>query len=304
MKQLERESIRSHRIAVDLGGHSLLSAHVNLGLGKCDILKVREVATIPSRSFDEVTTQIVEQVSSFDIPPTSLGISVPGMLDKTRTKLLKLPNFPGWDGAPLIDTLHEKLLKRGVLADISLENDANCYALGEGRFGLAFGCTDYVLLTLGTGIGGGIVTGGQLLRGAHGMGGELGHMVIGGTQACGCGGLGHLETLAAADGVEERALSEGLKADFQTIWERRSEERAERIISLYLDALGRAVANLMHLFDPELIILGGGMSQASDLDVALTRAALPYLARPHRETLNIKISRLGNVAALYGAGLI
>ena len=293
-----------HRIAVDLGGHSLLVAFIQSLREEHHILKVSEVATAQSRAFEEVTTQIVEQVLSFDTQPTSLGISVPGMLDKTRKKLVNVPNFPGWDGAPLIDVLRDKLSKRGILPDISMENDANCYALGEGYFGLAVGCTDYVLLTLGTGIGGGIVVGGKLLRGAHGMGGELGHMVIGGAQECGCGGVAHLESLAAADGVEKRAMMEGLEADFKSIWEQRSGERAQRILIPYLDALGRAVANLMHLFDPELIILGGGMSQAEGLDTAIKRAALPYLARPHRETLNIKTSRLGNVAALYGAGLI
>jgi glucokinase len=231
-----------------------------------------------------------------------IGVAIPGMLDSDRRHSRRLPNFPAeWNDLDVPGALGEALAARHMAAGINIENDANCYALGEGRAGEAIGAENFVVFTMGTGIGCGIVTGGRLLTGAHGMAGEGGHLVVGGSAPCGCGGMGHSETLAAADGTSARALSKGLPADFSELWAMRENPDAGEVIETTLDAMARAIASVCHMLDPEMVIIGGGMSRAAGIKEALRERAIPYLSRPFKETLDLRISRLGNVAALYGA---
>ncbi|MFR5880887.1 MAG: ROK family protein [Cloacibacillus evryensis] len=145
-----------------------------------------------------VTRALEELILPWTAPGVecSVGIGIPGFVDKERRRILRLTNFSGCDGVYLGETISADLRELGVKAVIRLENDANCAALGEGAAGAARGMSDYVVLTLGTGIGAGIVTNGRLLSGAHGMAAECGHMAVSGDPAlsgCGCGGRGHLE---------------------------------------------------------------------------------------------------------------
>jgi glucokinase len=163
---------------------------------------------------------------------------------------------------------------------------------------------DYVVFTMGTGIGCGIFAGGRLLTGAHGMAGECGHAVVGGLDPCGCGGVGHAETMAAADGTLKRARAEDLEGSFKDLWAMRGDARVNRVLSVTIDGMARVVATVCHIIDPEAIILGGGMSRAPGIEEAIREASMRYLARPYRNNLDLRISTIGSDAALYGAANI
>ena len=296
------------RIGVDLGGHTLITA----------LVSEPEIGTLPRiENIDSVTTpagrlatdvmgaiaDAVLRLTGGNIPVSSAGLAIPGMLDAGRRYSNILPNFPhDWDGLDVADALRKALSARNLSAGrISIENDANCYALGEGLAGEAVGISDFVAFTLGTGIGCGIVSGGRLLTGAHGMAGEGGHLVVGPDTPCRCGGMGHSETIAAADGTTERALKKGLPGDFQDLWAMRGTRDADEVIDATLDAMARTIATTCHMLDPKVVIIGGGMSKADGIIKALEMKTRPYLSTPLKKLLKLRRSKLGNEAALYGA---
>ena len=200
-------------IGIDLGGHNTKAALVIDGT----IQERLEEATAPGRRQEEVCAQVARLAEALspagEVVPVGLG--VPGMLDSFREHIKKMPNFPNWEGVPLKTFLEERLSR-----PVAIENDANCYALGEGWAGAAKGLSSYVVITLGTGVGGGIVLDGKLLKGAHGMAGELGHIAIGKDEYCGCGGRGHLEAISGADALERLARSWGIPDD-PRLWRER-----------------------------------------------------------------------------------
>jgi glucokinase len=234
-----------------------------------------------------------------------VGLAVPGMLDSKRRYSPRMPNFPEeWDNLDIPDALSSALAAKGLFIPVRIENDANCYALGEGAAGEAASLSDYVVFTMGTGIGCGIVIGGRLLTGSHGMAAECGHIVVNGGAPCGCGGIGHAETLSATDGTVKRARAEGISGDFKEIWAMRGTAAADKVIEVTIDGMARAVATITHTLDPEAIIIGGGMSRAPGIGEAIRAASMPYLSRPHRDILDLRISSLGSDAALYGAASV
>ncbi len=286
------------KIGVDIGGHTLSSALVS---SDHRILQKIELETPPSRKLEEVLNCISAMVGELSKGHecSGIGLGVPGMIDVRREKVYKLPNFPGWEGSGL-----KKVFEKVLPFPLVIENDGNCYALGEGVAGKALGKTDYAVLTLGTGIGGGIVCGGRLLRGSHGMAGELGHIATADSGKCGCGAIGHIETLSAADGIERMARREGLPANVEILWKKRYEKEIWPIWDRALDTLGRAIASLIHILDTEMIILGGGMSRAQGLLEELEPYIIRYTAPAFYPHMDIRISELGNNAALIGAACL
>jgi glucokinase len=228
-----------------------------------------------------------------------VGICVPGAIDAERERAMMIPNFAGWNGLPIRQMFEDAIGNPTVL-----ENDANAYALGEGLAGAARGSRDYVVLTLGTGIGGGIVTDGRLLTGFHGMGGELGHMVLGHDEPCGpgCLGLGHFEALCGADALERRAREMGLGAvpALKDLWLRKDDPAVWPLWDFALDNLARGIASLVHIFDPELMIVGGGLRNGAGFMEALEGRIPRYLGASFKLTLKIRSSVLGTDAPLFG----
>jgi glucokinase len=295
------------KIGVDLGGHTLIAALVSHDGRKPRIEKTDKSDTPRSRSVKEIMEAIASAAKrlSEGYKIDAVGVAVPGMLDADRRYARRLPNFPvEWDDLDVPGALETALGDRGIRVPVYIENDANCYALGEGSAGEAVGTSDFVTFTMGTGIGCGIVAGGRLLTGAHGMAGEGGHVVVRGDAPCGCGGKGHSETLAAADGTSARALAKGLPEDFEKLWKMRGDPAADEVLGVTIDAMARTVATVCHLLDPEAVIIGGGMSRAEGIGDALNSRAVEYLSRPFKKILDIRISRLGSEAALYGAASI
>jgi glucokinase len=295
------------KIGVDLGGHTLTAALISGGGRKPRIEKIDKSNTPRSRNVKEIMEAIASAAErlSEGYKLDMVGVAVPGMLNAGRRRAFRLPNFPvEWDDLDIAETVGYALASRGICAPVGIENDANCYALGEGSAGEAVGISDFVTFTMGTGIGCGIVTGGRLLTGAHGMAGEGGHVVVRGGTPCGCGGKGHSETLAAADGTSARALAKGLPEDFEKLWKMRGDPAADEVLDVTIDAMARTVATACHLLDPERVIIGGGMSGAEGIGDILKSRSAEYLSRPFKKLLDIRISRLGSDAALYGAASV
>lgn len=295
------------RIGVDLGGHTITAALVSFkdapGLPRMERkLSAQTPEGRGVRDVMDIMANLVSELAAGE-KPECVGVAIPGMVDADRRHARRLPNFPAaeWDDLDVPDVFGGIIASRGARLPVKIENDANCYALGEGSAGAAALSGDYVVFTLGTGIGGGVVLGGKLITGFHGMAGESGHIVVAGDAPCGCGGAGHVETLAAADGTGKRAVAAGLPEDFRELWALRGTPRADAVLEPGIDALARAVASACHLLDPEMVVLGGGMSSAPGIREAVYDRAMRYLSRPFKDKLDLRVSALGNDAALFGA---
>jgi glucokinase len=193
-----------------------------------------------------------------------VGIGSPGPVDTANGMVTRAPNLPGWVDIQVRDVLAKKL---GM--PVRLENDANVAAYGEFRCGVAKGVSDMFLLTLGTGIGGGMVIGKRLFRGTTDTGAELGHVIIqNGGRTCGCGIRGCLEAYASATAVVERYKAEYHtlegKAEFtcQDIFDAASDNNnrvARRIVLETADYLAVGITSMLHVLNPEMVVLTGGM---------------------------------------------
>jgi len=239
----------------------------------------------------------VREVSAAAGDPEAIGIGVPSQIEWATGTVLASVNIP-LAGVPLRDELTRRF---GV--PVYVDNDASCAALAEAH---TIGARELVMLTLGTGVGGGVVTRGQIFRGAHGLGGELGHVVVeadgpecpGG----GCPNRGCLEALCSGTALERAA---GRKGRDVVAAAREGDSDAQA----HLDRLGRylgiGISNMVNAFQPEYVVIGGGLSAAADLflDTAVTEAgsrALPALW----ERATVQVAQAGNAAGVIGAGLL
>ena len=293
-------------IGVDIGGHKVVAGLVADGV----IAAKLEERTEPAREPSPVIAQIARMTRALgggenreNEKKFPVGVCIPGGLDAARENAVMITNFAGWNGLPI-----RRMLEDAIGGCVAIENDANAYALGEGfaGSGAAKGVDDYVMVTLGTGIGGGVVMGGRLLTGAHGMAGELGHMVLGRDEPCGpgCRGLGHFEALCGADALERKAADMGLmsagEGSLKDLWLRREEPGAAAFWDTVLENLARGLASLVHIFDPELVIIGGGLRKGEKFMELLEKRVPKYLGAPFRPTLKIRQSLLDTDAPVFG----
>jgi glucokinase len=300
------------RVGIDIGVHSasgglfFFPAEINsVGTdNKPEMIRRLGKTYTQSRSPEDVISMIAGIVADlagrYDIK--SVGISLPGMIDAERAHSVEMVNFsPGWKHFDAWSATKASLLKYDIDVPVDIENDANCYALGEGTAGHAKGVKNYVALTLRTGIGCGIIVNGGLLCGFHGMAGESGHIVTGGNEPCRCGGRGHPETLAGAGEIAVRAARKGLPEDFAALWEMRENADARAILDEAMDAVARMTASIAHIIDPEMIIFGGGISFTKGFIDSVRILVKPYLSHPFKKLIDYRVSNLGFDAPLYGA---
>jgi glucokinase len=193
-------------------------------------------------------------------------LGAPGIIARDQGTVVSSPNLPGWRDVPL-----RRLVAEAVGMPVSLENDANAAAYGEYWRGAGRGCASMVLLTLGTGVGGGLVLGGSLWRGADGMAGEIGHITIEpGGRTCRCGNAGCLETYASATGIVDRyrelaGTEEGASAERIHSRALEGDANARQAYREAGRALGLAFATLVNLLNLERIVIGGGVLPAWEL---------------------------------------
>lgn len=234
-----------------------------------------------------------------------VGIGVPGFIEMEKGYIVGSNNLPQFDNFPVRDEI-EKRLGTPVI----LENDANAAALGEKWMGAGQDVNDLVLLTLGTGVGGGIICAGKILHGHVGMAGELGHMtVIPGGNPCGCGNYGCLEKHASATSVVAmaRMLSLGEELTSEDVYKLAAggNEKAKMIFHTMGTALGIALATLVNIFNFPLYLLSGGVLAGWDQFAPSMLAEVERRSFTYRHAkTRIEKATLGNEAGLYGAAYL
>ncbi|HYH58816.1 MAG TPA: ROK family protein [Thermoleophilaceae bacterium] len=281
-------------LGVDVGGTKVAVAAVEGG----EALHAVEHPT-PLESADALLAcieQAVAEVAAQAGSPAAVGVGVPSQIEWATGRVLASVNIPLAD-VPLREELGRRL---GV--PVYVDNDASCAALAEAH---AIGAHELVMLTLGTGVGGGIVTGGRIFRGAHGLGGELGHVVVeaDGPECPGnCPNRGCLEALCSGTALERAA---GRKGRDVVAAARAGDADAQGHLDRLARYLGIGISNMVNAFQPETVAIGGGLSAAADLflDRAVAEAssrALPALW----ERVTVQVAQAGNAAGMIGAGLL
>lgn len=232
-----------------------------------------------------------------------IGICAPGSVDVVKGEIAQNGgNVPGWSGTAVCAELTRQT---GLPA--TLVNDGNAVALGEAWTGAAKGCSDVVCVVIGTGVGGGIISGGGLVEGVRGFGGEIGHFPThaGDGELCACGRRGCYERYASTSALVRRALKKDPAwLNGRVVIEAAAGGNADalHIIDEWLDEAAYGICGLVHIFDPEMVIVGGGVSAQKELVTEpLARKVKELIMPDFREGLVIKGAELGNDAGLTGA---
>jgi glucokinase len=272
---------------------------------------VQQITAMVERSL-EATAAAFERD---DLDVVGVGIGSPGPLDTKRGIVLMTPNL-GWTNFPLRDRVSEAV---GLPA--TLDNDANCAIFGEWWRGAARGCRVVVGLTVGTGIGGGIVLDGRIFHGASDIAGEIGHMSIDSTgRRCKCGNYGCLEAYASGSAIADRAvegidvgtdtrLPEYVNGDLETVTAQvvydaahDGDEYALEVIKDTARFLGTGIANLINIFNPEITVICGGVTAAGERLFAPLRKEVALRAfKPAVDVCRIVPGDLPGTAGVYGA---
>jgi glucokinase len=298
-------------VALDLGGTKLAGAVVN----RAGRIVQRTSASVDTCKMMTPVGQMVEMAQELAGGKlrgkiAALGVAVPGLVRRDET--VWAPNLKGWTRMPLGRKLRAEL---GIA--VKVESDRNAAVLGEAWRGAARGEKDVIVLMIGTGIGAGILSGGRLVRGAHELSGCAGWMTVREEHGVEAKRVGQLEALAAGPAISNAArkeLARGVESVLGVLpagtWNAHEVAEAARrgdmvSIEVFLEAgrfLGYGVANLVSLFDPEVVVIGGGLAQASDLYLDALRKAMKERAQPIAgKNVRVVVSRLGNDANLVGA---
>jgi glucokinase len=263
---------------------------------------------------DELTAELREAVAACP-QAEAIGLGIPATLDRERGVAISAVNLP------LIDVPVRDLIGERLRLPTYVDNDANLAALAEHRFGAARGATNAVLLTIGTGIGGGLIVGGEVYRGSTGAGAELGHVVIdedgppcqgncpnrGCVEALASGTALAREGLAAAeanpDSALGRTLASGEPIDGREVNSAAlaGDPTARSVVALIGTRLGVALASLANIFEPDVIVIGGGAAAAGDLLLDPARAEVRARALPPQNATDVLAAQLGPDAGLIGA---
>jgi len=248
----------------------------------------------PLRHLERMASALRELAGEAEI--LAAGVGAPGPLREGR--LLTPPNLPGWQGFPLREEGSGRLGLK-----VALERDSNAALLGEVWRGRARGEREVLLLTLGTGVGGAVLTRGEILRGRDGMAGELGHILLEPEgPACGSGHRGCLEALISGPGIGRQA---GMPPEEVFARARGGDPQARSQVERMARYLGMALASLVHIFNPALILLGGGLSREAPLFLPLAEEEMKSRVFPSlSRELKIAPAGLGEEAGLYGAALL
>lgn len=298
---------------VDLGGTT-----VKLGLFRLDgtLLGKWEIPTRTENGGEHILPDIAASMDAkldeWAIKPEQVvgaGLGVPGAVLEDRY-VKPCVNLNGW-GGDVAGKLSELC---GI--PVKVVNDANAAALGEMWQGGGRGYENVVFVTLGTGVGGGIIMGGKLLAGVHGSGGEIGHLKVRAyeSEACGCGKHGCLEQYASATGIVREAnrrlvglstpsaLRDLEKVTAKDVFDcaKAGDELALDVVKLFGDTLGRALANVSCVCDPDVFVIGGGVSAAGQIILDAVQDSFRAHAFPAAEETRFELATLGNDAGICG----
>lgn len=309
-------------IGIDVGGTTAKAGVVDeegkiLAKSVCKTGKERAFEDIAA-DMAELCRRVVRESGHEMADIAAVGVGIPGEQDP-KSGLVAFCNNLGWVNVPLMQRLREAL-GLGVYVD----NDANVAALAESAFGASRDVKSSILVTLGTGVGGGIVENRRVRTGAHGVGGEIGHMVVVvDGEKCNCGHRGCWEKYASATAIirmgralmEEKpdcALARQLGGDAAQLNAKAVLDLAKAgdadcmgIFETYVKYLCVGLANLINIYDPDMIVLGGGVAYAGDFLLDAVRAALgDYVYCPALSWARVELARMGNDAGIIGAAML
>lgn len=308
-------------VGVDVGGTNIVVGTV--AQDGSEILGVESAPTAPERGPEAVVELIVQLArrSMAQVPGREIagvGIGSPGPLDTKTGVVLLTPNL-GWHNMPLRDRVSE-----GLRLPATLDNDANCAVFGEWWRGAARGVDHLVGLTIGTGIGGGIVLSGDIYHGASDIAGEFGHMTIESSgRHCNCGNYGCLEAYASGPAIAARAV-EGMQAGVETTLPKyvdgdlrritaqvvyqaahNGDEYAQEVVRETAKFLGAGVANIINIFNPQVVVICGGVTLAGDrLFVPLRSEVKRRAFKPAVDVCQILPGELTGTAGVWGAAAV
>jgi glucokinase len=289
-------------IGVDLGGTKILAGVVDRAGA---VVRRRETPT-PTSSQEDLLRALetaVEELLEEDI--AAVGFGIPSTIDQRSGRAVSSVNIPLAD-LDLRAWMHDRFD-----VPVGLDNDANAATLAEWAFGAGRGTKHMVMLTLGTGVGGGLILDGRPYRGSVGAGAELGHMVIdidGPPCQGSCTGRGHLESLAsgrAATLAAQEAFGPAVDAHRLVRLAQEGDATAVELLGTLGHRLGVGIGSLVNIFNPEVVVIGGGFSAAGDFLLDRAREALQREAlHPGRDLVRVVRAELGTAAGLVGAGLV
>jgi len=305
-------------IVADIGGTNI---RVALADSNCNLLVRYSEPTYASRGPDQgidrlkgLIRKVSEGVRIEKI--RGIVIAAAGPLDPQKGVILTPPSLPTWENVAIKSPIAEEF---GM--PVFVQSDADMAALGEHRFGVGQGLDDLIYITVSTGIGGGIITGGEVLYGSRIAAAEIGHMVVDPQgPLCNCGGRGHVEALASGTAIARMAsemISSGreskisdmvgndlhkLNAAMVAEAARDSDVVADEVIRRAGSYLGIAIVNLIHIFDPQLVIIGGGVSNDFDLLIGPINDAVTERIMPdYKGGADVVRSALGDDSGIFGA---
>lgn len=298
-------------IAVDIGGTQIRVA-VYPETATTPIIHKRIKTVENDQTPLERMVNLIHELWPKDGKVISIAIGAPGFLDPKIGLVVNASNVPGWKNLPL-----SSIIEKEFKVPVYLGNDANLAALGEWRFGAGMGHHDILYLTVSTGIGGGLIMGDHIVEGAHGMAGELGHITAEPNgPLCGCGQRGHLEAVASGPAIA-RYVKEKMEIGVESVFTLGSNPTAKEIgfaarqgDALSIEAfnkagfyLGRSVADFLHIFNPSLVIFGGGVSLSGDtIMIPLKSSLKQHVIDPeYLNNLSITTTMLGDDTGLLGA---
>lgn len=313
-----------YRLGIDLGGTNIAVAVVDENYNIVGRAKVKTDAHRPAEeicdSIAEASRQAVKEAGLKIEDIASAGIGTPGSVIPSEGIVTYANNFTGFNNLPLCAMLKDRL---GI--DIYIENDANAAAYGEYLAGAGVGTNDFVAVTLGTGVGGGVIIGGKMLLGSNFAGGELGHTVLHmDGEPCTCGRRGCFEAYASATALikqTERAMAEnkdslmwelteksGGKVNGRTAFDamRKGDKAATEVVNNYCRYVAEGVCNIMNIFQPDLLCIGGGISnEKENLTNPVNELVRRDIYTRHTETKDrICAAKLGNDAGIIGAAFL
>jgi len=304
--------------AVDLGGSKILSVIAeDDGRRLGEDRRSTSAEEGPELVLERVVGSLEEALAKAGLQQGDLaavGICSPGPCDIGVGVICSAPNLPGWQDVPICRYVEERM---GV--PTRLENDATAAAVGEHVYGAGRGCRHVIYMTVSTGIGGGLVIDGRLYRGATGVAAELGHMTIDPHgPVCGCGNRGCLEALASGTAIAARGeelVAQGGSALLAKLAQEQGRLTAETVAQAAGQGdiacqdiirragyyLGIGFASYLNIFNPELIIIGGGLAKVGDLLLAPARAEMEARAMPEAlKAVQLKLAELGDHAGVMG----
>ncbi|MBE7708679.1 MAG: ROK family protein [Cyanobacteria bacterium SIG27] len=314
--------MKKYRIGVDIGGTNVKIALVDFDG------KIIYSNTVPTRAemgyeagvnnIKQAIKELMQETGEDAKTIEAIGFGLPGQIDYKAGIVKNLPNIPGWVNIPLA-----KIIEDEFSIPTRLDNDVRCAALGELNFGAGKGCENLICITVGTGIGSGIVLNGKLVRGASNAAGEIGHikMDMTGGPLCGCGDYGCFEAYASGPAIVTMAkeyISGGKSAKYK-------EMATDGIITPYIVAqaalqgdavsiqifkqmgkiIGTGLASVINLLNPEKIIIGGGVADAGDILLNPIKETIIDRAMPIQgSTVQVVPAQLANTAGVIGASLL